>query len=148
MKIYRVLARHGLSRLPDDFKTMERRIRKFRRYGIGYLHLDVLYAPKINKQRSYLFTAIDRVAKIAFILVGRRKTKETGARFLKTVIAFYPYQINYILTDNGFEFSYKALPKNRKTKKIHPFDKVCQQHKIQHHTIKFINSNIPGLMAW
>lgn len=137
MKIYRVLARYGLSRLPDELVNSERKIRKFRKYGIGYLHLDLLYAPKINGERRYIYTAIDRVAKLAFIMVGRRKTKETGAGFLKAVIAFYPYRINYILTDNGFEFSYKALPKNRKTKKIHPFDKICQKHKVQHRTIKF-----------
>ena len=137
MKIYRVLARHGLSRLPEELVNAERKIKRFRKYGIGYLHIDLLYAPKINGERRYIYTAIDRVAKLAFIMVGRRKTKETGARFLKAVIAFYPYRINYILTDNGFEFSYKALPKNRKTKKIHPFDKICQHHKIQHRTIKF-----------
>lgn len=137
MKIYRVLARYGLSRLPDELVNAERKIRKFRKYGIGYLHIDLLYAPKINGERRYIYTAIDRVAKLAFIMVGRRKNKETGARFLKAVITFYPYRINYILTDNGFEFSYKALPKNRKTSKIHPFDKICQQHKIQHRTIKF-----------
>ena len=34
---------------------------------IGYLHIDVLYAPKINKKRWYIFTCIDRVSKIAFI---------------------------------------------------------------------------------
>jgi transposase InsO family protein len=137
MKVYRVLARYGLSRLPDEFRMAERKIRKFHRYGIGYLHLDLLYAPKINSERRYIYTAIDRVAKIAFVMLGKRKNKKTGARFLKEVIRFYPYKINYILTDNGFEFSYKALPKNRKTKKIHPFDKICQENKIQHRTIKF-----------
>src|SRR3990167_10920912 len=131
MKVYRVLARYGLSRLPDEFRVAERKIRKFRRYGIGYLHIDLLYAPKINGQRRYIYTAIDRVGKVAFVMLGKRKNKETGARFLNTVIAFYPYRINYILTDNGFEFSYKALPKNRKTTKIHPFDKICRQHHIQ-----------------
>lgn len=137
MKIYRVLARYGLSRLPDELINAERKIKRFRKYGIGYLHIDLLYAPKINGERRYIYTAIDRVAKLAFVMVGRRKTKEIGARFLKAVISFYPYRIHYILTDNGFEFSYKALPKNRKTKKIHPFDKMCQQHRIQHRTIKF-----------
>lgn len=137
MKVYRVLARYGLSRLPDEFQAAERRIRKFRRYGIGYLHIDLLYAPKINGQRRYIYTAIDRVAKVAFVMIGSRKNKETGAKFLRAVIAFFPYQINYILTDNGFEFSYKALPKNKKTKRVHPFDKVCQRNKIQHRTIKF-----------
>ena len=137
MKVYRVLRRYELGRLPDEFNVAERRIKKFRKYGIGYLHLDLVYAPKINRERRYIYTAIDRVAKIAFVMIGRRKNKETGARFLKTVIVFFPYRINYILTDNGFEFSYKALPKHRKTKKAHPFDRICRQHKIQHRTIKF-----------
>jgi transposase InsO family protein len=137
MKVYRVLARHSLGRLPDELLGAERKIRKFRKYGIGYLHLDLLYAPKINGERRYIYTAIDRVAKITFVMIGRQKSKETGARFLQQVISFYPYQIHYILTDNGFEFSYKALPKGKKTKKLHPFDCLCQKHHIQHRTIKF-----------
>jgi len=137
MKIYRCLCRYGLSVLPSEFIDAERKIKKFRHYGIGYLHIDLLYAPKINKERSYVYTAIDRVAKVAFVMIGKRKNKETGARFLKEVLSFYPYKINYILTDNGFEFCYKALPKYKKTKKIHPFDKICKENKIQHRTIKF-----------
>ena len=70
-------------------------------------------------------------------MMGKRKNKETGAHFLREVLGFYPYKINYILTDNGFEFSYKALPKNKKTKKIHPFDTICMENKINHRTIKF-----------
>lgn len=137
MKIYRCLKRHGLNILPNEFKDAERKIRKFRKYGIGYLHIDLIYAPKINKQREYAYTVIDRVSKIAFIMFGKRKNKETGAQFLKKVLCFYPYKINYILTDNGFEFSYKALSKNKRTKKIHPFDNICQRNKIEHRTIKF-----------
>jgi len=137
MKIYRVLKRYGLGRLPEEFTKAERRIKKFKRYGIGFVHIDVLYAPKIKKRRSYIFTSIDRVSKIAFVMLGENKRKETGAKFLKAVLDFYPYKINYILTDNGLEFSYKALPKHKRTKKTHPFDIICQKHKIQHRTIKF-----------
>jgi len=137
MKIYRVLARYGLSRLPEELTGAERKIRKFRKYGIGYLHIDLLYAPKIHGERRYIYTAIDRVGKAAFVMLGKRKNKETGARFLKAVIAFYSYRINYILTDNGFEFSFKALPKAKKTKKTHPFDRICREHHIEHRTIKF-----------
>ncbi|MFH1450194.1 MAG: integrase core domain-containing protein, partial [bacterium] len=107
------------------------------KYGIGYLHIDLLYAPKINKERSYIYTAIDRVSKVAFVMLGKSKTKTPGAFFLKQALRFYPYKTNYILTDNGIEFSYKALPKGKKTKKIHPFDNICQENKIQHRTIKF-----------
>ena len=137
MKIYRCLKRHGLNTLPSDFVHMERRIKKFRRYGIGYLHIDLLYAPKINKERSYIYTAIDRVCKVAYVMLDKSKTKETGSKFLSEVIKFYLYKINYILTDNGTEFSYKALPHGKKTQKLHPFDKICQDNKIQHRTIKF-----------
>ena len=137
VKIYRCLARYGLNVLPDELIKAERRIRKFRKYSIGYLHLDALYTPKINQKRWYVFTSIDRVSKLALIWITDRKTKENGARFLKMALAFYPYPIRYILTDNGFEFTYKALPKNKKTKKIHPFDLLCLQNKIQHRTIKF-----------
>ncbi|MEW6619222.1 MAG: DDE-type integrase/transposase/recombinase [bacterium] len=137
MKIYRCLKRHNLNIVPEEFINAERKIKKFRKYTMGYLHMDLLYAPKINKERNYIYTAIDRVAKIAFVMIGKRKNKETGAIFLKQACPFYPYKINYILTDNGAEFSYKALPKGKKTKKTHSFDKICQENKIQHRTIKF-----------
>ena len=136
-KVYRCLKRYGLSSLPDEFVKAERKIKKFRQYTIGYLHIDTLYSPKIAKKRYYIYTAIDRVAKLAFISVATSKTKEAGSKFLKMVLKYYPYPIHYILTDNGFEFSYKALPKGKKTKKIHPFDAICLQNKIQHRTIKF-----------
>lgn len=137
MKVYRCLRRYGLDVIPSEFTNAERKIKKFRHYGIGYLHIDLVYSPKINKERSYIYTCIDRVTRIAFIIIGKNKTKETGARFLNKVLTFYPYKINYILTDNGNEFTYKGLPKSKRTKKIHPFDKICQENKIQHRTIKF-----------
>lgn len=136
-KVYRCLKRYGLSSLPEEFIKAERKIRKFRKYTIGYLHMDTLYSPKIAKKRYYIFAAIDRVSKTAFIWVSTKKTKEMGARFLRKVLKFYPYPIHYVLTDNGSEFSYNALPKNKRTRKIHPFDLVCRQNKIQHRTIKF-----------
>ncbi len=77
MKIYRCLKRHDLATLPSDFVDTERKIKKFRKYGIGYLHIDLLYAPKINKERRYIYTAIDRVGKIAYVMLGKNKTKDT-----------------------------------------------------------------------
>lgn len=137
MKIYRCVKRYGLNILPQEFIDAERKIKKFRKYTIGYLHIDVLYAPKIQKKRWYIFTCIDRVSKIAFVWVSERKTKEMGARFLRKALLFYPYPTHYILTDNGFEFCYDALPKGKKTKKTHPFTNICRKHRIEHRRIKF-----------
>lgn len=135
VKIYRCLSRYGLSTLPKELVDAEVKIKKFKKYVIGYLHIDVLYAPKINKKRRYIFTCIDRVSKIAYLWITDKKTKEMGAKFLEKVLKYYPYPIHYILTDNGLEFCYNAL--FRKTKKIHPFVNVCKKHNIQHRTIKF-----------
>lgn len=137
MKIYRCLKRYNLDKLPEEFIKEEKKIKKFKKYGIGYLHLDTLYSPKIEKQRYYILTSIDRISKIAYLEISKTKNKASGEEFLKKVLKFYPYKINYILTDNGGEFSYNFLPKAKKTKKIHPFDKICKQNKIQHRTIKF-----------
>ena len=137
MKIYRCVARYGLSVLPQELLHAERQIKRFRHYARGFLHIDTIIAPKINGKRYYIFTCIDRVNKIAFIWVTDRKTMAMGKTFLEKVIAFYPYPIHYILTDNGAEFSYKFLPKRRQTKKEHPFDTICKKNKIEHRTIKF-----------
>ncbi|MEW6621180.1 MAG: hypothetical protein AB1422_17925 [bacterium] len=72
MKIYRCLKRHNLNIVPEEFINAERKIKKFRKYTMGYLQMDLLYAPKINKGRNYIYTAIDRVAKIAFVMIGKR----------------------------------------------------------------------------
>ena len=137
MKIYRCLCRYGLSVLPQELLNAERKIKKFRKYARGFLHIDTIIVPKIKGKRYYIFTCIDRVTKIAFIWITNRKTMEMGKQFLEKVIAFYPYAIHYTLTDNGPEFSYKFLPKRRQTKKEHPFDTVCKKNKIEHRTIKF-----------
>lgn len=143
MKIYRVLDRWGLSVLPKELTEADRLVKKFRKYTIGYLHIDVIYTPKFvlpdgTKKRWYIFTCIDRVSKLAFVGLTDSKKQATARKFLMEVIQFYPYKINYILTDNGIEFSYNQLPKiHRPKNKLHPFDQICKKYKIQHRTIRF-----------
>jgi hypothetical protein len=149
MKIYRVLDRWGLSVLPKELTEADRLVKKFRKYTIGYLHIDLIYTPKFvlpdgTKKRWYVFTCIDRISKIAFVFLSERKSQYMGKTFLEKVIKFYPYRINYILTDNGLEFTYKA--KAAKTKLIHPFDKVCRIHKIKHRLIKFAHPWTNGMV--
>ena len=129
----------------EEFVMAERKIRKFRKYTIGYLHIDTLFSPKIAKKRYYIFTAIDRVSKVGFLRVSTKKTKEMGAGFLRKVLRFYPYAIHYILTDNGFEFSYKALPKGKKRRNlIHLISSVKRMAL----NTEPLNLNTPGPMEW
>ncbi len=49
MKIYRCLKRYNLGVLPNEFLQAERKIKKFKKYSIGYLHIDVLYPKNLYK---------------------------------------------------------------------------------------------------
>lgn len=121
MKIYRCLKRHNLNVLPKELKEAERRIKKFKHYGIGYLHIDFIFSKRFNSKRYYVFTCIDRVSKLAYVKLTNSRKKEVAVEFLEEVIKYYPYKINYILTDNGSEFTDTM---NRK----HPFIKPKKNH--------------------
>lgn len=150
MKIYRVLDRWGLSVLPKELTEADRLVKRFRKYTIGYLHIDLIYTPKFvlsngKKKRFYVFTCIDRVSKLAYVWLTDKKTQYTGKTFLERVIAFYPYKINYILTDNGGEFTNKAYKAN-KLIHMHSFEKLCKAYRIKHRTIKFAHPWTNGMV--
>lgn len=50
-KVSRCVRRYGLSSLPEEFVAAERKIRRFRKYTIGYIYIDTLFSPKIAKKR-------------------------------------------------------------------------------------------------
>src|SRR5258706_7566838 len=139
MKIYRCLKRYGLNVLPSEFVEAERKIKKFKKYGIGYLHIDFIYTRRINRKRYYVFTCIDRVSKLAYVLFTNTHKITESVKFLKEVIKYYPYKINYILTDNGSEFTNAGYTnyKRNKTKKVHPFEELCRNEGIQLRRTKF-----------
>ena len=50
--IYRTLKAFDINRVPQEQKE---KAKKFKEYEPGYLHIDVTYLPKFNKQKFYLF---------------------------------------------------------------------------------------------
>ena len=133
MKIYRCLKRHGLGALPIELKIAERKIKKFRKYGLGYLHIDFIFSKRIDRKRYYVFTCIDRISKIAYIKLSNSRKAIIAAEFLDEIMMYYPYRINYILTDNGSEFTDTTNRKHPfiRPKKTHVFLKRCEQYHIQ-----------------
>jgi hypothetical protein len=85
--------------------------KKFRRYPIGYFHID-LAEVRTAEGRLYLFVAIDRTSKFAFVELVERANMKTAAAFLLALMAAVPYRIHTVPTDNGIQFA--DLPKNRK----------------------------------
>lgn len=134
--LHRCLERHGISRLPEVEGDKPRR-KKFERYPIGYFHID-LAEVRTAEGKLYLFVAIDRTSKFAFVELVERADMRAAAAFLEALIAAVPYRIHTILTDNGIQFA--DLPKNRRgpTARLrgHPFDRVCLRHAIEHRLTK------------
>jgi transposase InsO family protein len=80
-----------------------------------------------------LFVAIDRVCKFAYAELHGNANKVIAAQFLRNLITVVPYQIHTILTANGLQFT------NRKRDHYafqHIFDRICQEHGIDHRLTK------------
>jgi transposase-like protein len=101
--LHRCLQRHGISRLPDvEGATPSKR--KFKRYPIGYFHIDIAEV-QTAEGRLYLFVAIDRTSKFAFTELHAKATTRIAADFLQALLKAVPYRVHTVLTDNGTHFT-------------------------------------------
>jgi transposase InsO family protein len=134
--LHRCLQRHGISRLPEVEGDKPTR-RRFKRYPIGFFHIDIAEL-RTTEGKLYLFIAIDRTSKFAFVQLVERANMKTASAFLEALVQAVPYRIHTVLTDNGIQFA--DLPKNRKGPTAmlrgHPFDRTCLRHDIEHRLTK------------
>jgi transposase InsO family protein len=134
--LHRCLQRHGISRLPEVEGDKPTR-RRFKRYPIGFFHIDIAEL-RTAEGKLYLFIAIDRTSKFAFVQLVERANMKTASAFLEALVQAVPYRIHTVLTDNGIQFA--DLPKNRKGPTAmlrgHPFDRTCLRHDIEHRLTK------------
>ena len=134
--LHRCLQRHGISRLPQvEGDTPDRR--KFKAYPIGYFHIDIAEV-RTEEGKLYLFVAIDRTSKFAFVELHEKADRPTAVRFLEALIAAVPYRLHTVLTDNGIQFA--DLPRNRDgwtaRHRVHRFDQICRANGIEHRLTK------------
>ena len=149
--LHRCLQRHDISRIPEieGEKTAKR---KFKSYPIGYFHIDI--APfgeaqdrkvRTEQGKLYLFVAIDRTSKFAFIELHEATTRVSGD-FLRHLIAAVPYTIHTVLTD-GLHFTtpgaggsavpdIKLAMANGERFWAHAFEYACAQNDIEHRLTK------------
>ena len=134
--LHRCLKRHGVSRLPQVEDEVSAK-RKFKAYPIGYFHIDIAEL-RTAKGKLYLFVAVDRTSKFAFVALHEKADHPTAVRFLEALIAAVPYRLHTVLTDNGIQFA--DLPKNRDgwtaRYRVHRFDQICRAHGIEHRLTK------------
>jgi transposase InsO family protein len=125
------LQRHGISRLPEVEGEKPQK-KKFKPYPIGYFHIDIAEV-QTGEGRLYLFVAIDRTAKFAYVELHPKATRMVARDFLSNLINVVPYTIHTILTDNGVQF---AKREGTEAYWSIPFDRICQSHNIEHRLTK------------
>ena len=129
--LHRCLQRHGISRLPEVDGDKPKRS-KFKRYPIGFFHIDIAEM-QTAEGKLYLFVAIDRTSKFAFVRLVQKAGKMAAAQFLRDLIAAVPYRIHTVLTDNGVQFANRSVDTNAFE---HIFRRVCREHDIDHRLTK------------
>ena len=134
--LHRCLQRHGISRLPEVEGDKPVR-KKFKAYPIGFFHIDIAEV-QTAKGKLYLYVAIDRTSKFAFVQVARKTGRASASAFLTALIEAVPYKIHTVLTDNGIQFTFPPRYADGPTARYmtHMFDMRCRENGIEHRLTK------------
>ena len=134
--LHRCLQRHGISRLPEIEGDKEPK-KRFKSYPIGFFHIDIAEV-QTAEGKLYLFVAIDRTSKFAFVQLVESANRVTASAFLVALIAAVPYRVHTILTDNGIQFRFPPRYANGPTARYitHMFAMRCRENGIEHRFTK------------
>ncbi len=123
----------------ESAQGSEPKHKPFKEYDPGFIHVDIKFLPRMpgEKQRRYLYVAIDRATRWVYLEVFSSQTANDAQRFMKHVIEKVPFKIQKILTGNGKSFTDRfTAGGERKPTGKHLFDVVCNKHDIEHRLIR------------
>jgi transposase InsO family protein len=134
--LHRCLQRHGISRLPE-VKGDKPDKKKFKAYPVGYFHIDIAEV-RTAEGKLYLYVAIDRTSKFAFVQLVKKTGSTSASAFLMALLKAVPYKIHTVLTDNGIQFTFPPRYADGPTAKYmtHMFDMRCRENGIEHRLTK------------
>lgn len=125
--LHRCLQRHGISRLPDTQGDKPAK-KKFKTYPIGYFHIDIAEV-RTAEGKLYLYVAIDRTSKFAFVQVVRKTGRTAASAFLVALIDAVPYKIHTVLTDMASSSSFRHAMLMDRQHAISPTCSICAAEK-------------------
>ena len=143
--LHRCFQRHGINRLADVEGDRPAR-KKFKSYPIGYFHIDIAEV-RTEQGRLYLFVAIDRTSKFAYVQLQEKATRRVAGDFLRALLQAVPYKVHTVLTDNGTHFTspgntcsaaaeIKLAIQRGELFRAHSFEYACAQNDIDHRLTK------------
>jgi transposase InsO family protein len=143
--VYRLFKSNDINTVPHEKKE---EAKKFKEYSPGFIHLDVTYLPKIDTKKRYLYVVIDRATRLMYYKIYDNKTAINTKNFILETIAFLPFNITHILTDNGLEFTNRLIKskKGEPCKKPSLLDEICTKENIEHRLTKPFTPKTNGMV--
>ena len=93
------------------------------------VQVDTKYVKAADGTTYYQYGAIDMATGLIFKQLYQTIEPATSTAFLRAVVCFYPFKIQHIQTDNGFEYTWRLRPE---VTKVHPFTLQCQLLELEH----------------
>lgn len=96
--IYRCLRRNGISGYPaPDAAAPSQR---FEPTAFGFVHIDLKHLPRLKGEPAFVFVAIERTTRFAYIEIVPRRDARTITACLKHFLDSFGHEVHTILTDN------------------------------------------------
>ena len=143
--LYHVMQRIGIYKTtPSKKKRAEPVEWKTGRYPGEKIQIDVKYVPMEcmspelveRKERYYQYTAIDEYTRKRYTWFTNEHSTYMSSEFVKRVVRYFPFKIETVQTDNGFEFTnrlnWQSFLKNKET----IFEKTLKKLGIKYKVIK------------
>ena len=143
--LYYAMRRLGIYKKPPSKKKEKQPLEWITgTYPGDKVQIDVKYVPqecmteelKDKNEKYYQYTAIDEFTRIRYTWFTNEHSTYMSSEFVKRVIKYFPFKIETIQTDNGFEFtnrlSWNTSARNRKTM----FESTLEDLGIKHKLIK------------
>ena len=141
--LYRVMQRIGIYRkTPSKKKEYEPKPYEEMRYPGERVQVDVKYVPaksltkEVKEQdgRYYQYTAIDEYTRKRVLWASKEQSTSASTEFIKVIMRKFPFKIECIQTDNGFEFTNRLNWQGTKKKTM--FENKLEELGIRHKLIK------------
>ena len=139
--LYRVMQRIGIyNKVPSKKKEYEPKPYEQMKYPGERIQIDVKYVPRKNLTkevieedgRYYQYTAIDEYTRKRVLWASKEQSTSASAEFVDIVLKKFPFKIECIQTDNGFEFTNRlhTYYTNKKTMFEEKLEKLGIRHKL------------------
>ena len=143
--LYHAMQRLGIYTKAPSKKKENEPIEYFEaNYPGERIQIDVKYVPRkcMSKElqekgeKFFQYTAIDEYTRIRYMWYTNEHSTYESTKFVERLIKVFPFEIECIQTDNGFEFTnrlnWNSFMKNKKTM----FENKLEELKIEHKLIK------------